>query len=168
MTESEQAYSYTWKCITPRRKDLFPAIPLQATWNQRSEQTTLGGRVDSDPGYCIERKKWGHACLHRWQCHCADIEAWKAQFCRTRFFWRLEFSGKISESHATSMFSMHGDPPTRRNKDMVASKMCQKPRMACVRFFGCMGFAPGMLHRKHNHCNLKASQTALSTVLSWK
>jgi tRNA isopentenyl-2-thiomethyl-A-37 hydroxylase MiaE len=28
-----------------------------------------------------------------------------------------------------------------------------------------MGFALEMLHRKHNHCNLKASKTALSTVL---
>ncbi len=29
-----------------------------------------------------------------------------------------------------------------------------------------MGASHGMLHRKHNHCNLKASQTALSTMLS--
>jgi hypothetical protein len=47
-----------------------------------------------------------------------------------RDFWRLEFSGKISESR--SMSSKHGDPPTGRDKDMMAGKMCWKPRMACV------------------------------------
>jgi hypothetical protein len=39
-------------------------------------------------------------------------------------------------------------PPTGRDKDMVASKMCRKPRMACVQFFWNMGASHGILHRK--------------------
>ena len=45
-------------------------------------------------------------------------------------FLAPEFFGRISESHAMS--SMHGDPPTGRDKGIVAGKMCRKPRMACA------------------------------------
>jgi hypothetical protein len=45
-------------------------------------------------------------------------------------FLVTEFFGKISESHAMS--SMHGDPPTGRDKGIVAGKMCRKLWMACA------------------------------------
>ena len=54
-------------------------------------------------------------------------------------FWRLEFFRKISESRA--MTRTREDPPTGRDKDMVAIKMCRRPLMACVWFFRSMGFA---------------------------
>jgi hypothetical protein len=59
------------------------------------------------------------------------------------------------------------NPPTGWGEDIVTSKMCRKPWMACVRFLECMGFAPGMLHRSTINSHVKTRPTDLSTVFGW-
>ena len=70
------------------------------------------------------------------------------------------------------MFSMHGDPPTRRNKGIVARKVCQKPRMACVCFLGALTSPLERCITSNINSKVKAKKkvlaTDLSTVLSWK
>jgi hypothetical protein len=66
-----------------------------------------------------------------------------------------------------SKFSIRGNPPTGRDEDIVARKLCWKDQMVCARSFGCMGFAPGMLEcRKYNHKKVEASQTDLSIAFT--
>ena len=65
------------------------------------------------------------------------------------------------------MFGILGGPQSGRGKDIVAREMCRKAQVACVRIFGCVGLAPGMMNRKFHRRKVKVSQTDISTVLGW-
>ena len=73
-----------------------------------------------------------------------------------------EVSGKLPESCA--MFWIHGHPLIGRDQSLMAREMCRKPLIACVRFFGCIGFVPGIMDCKYNCRNVEASPANLSTV----
>jgi hypothetical protein len=122
---------------------------LRQRWRHWQRLATLDSdsrnTADSDPGRCMAREKSWFASFQVQSCWFQD----GGNSIRSHpIFCCLEFSRIMSESYA--MFSIRADPPTGRDEDIVARKICWKDQMACVQFFGCMQSTPGMLYRKHN------------------
>ena len=60
-----------------------------------------------------------------------------------------------------AMLRSSDDPPMARNAAETADEVGQKHSIACVRFFGFMVSASGILDRKLSLSNLKIRQTGL-------